>query len=96
MVLCEKIDITTLTSVQLDKEDGEKLLLYVSTSVMNALHVISKTLQQEMTDPIDVDGVQITAAARKETLKDQLQRPTLALAQVLHMCTQQAKRYDGY
>ena len=49
-----------------------------------------------MTDPIDVDGVQITAAARKETLKDQLQRPTLALSQVLHMCTQQAKRYDGY
>lgn len=47
MVLCNKIDIATPDLTQLDKEDGEKLLLYVSTSVVKALHVISGVLQQE-------------------------------------------------
>ena len=96
MLLCEKVDITAPDQSQLDKEDGEKLLLYVSTSVVNALHIISGALQQEITDPLEVDGVNLTAAARRTRLNQQLQRPIIALSQVSHMCAQQAKRYDGY
>ena len=96
MTLCANIDVTTPEQSQLEKEDGEKLLLYVSTSVVRAIHVISGVLQEEITQPIDENGVQITAAARRTRLVEQLERPIIALAQVSHMCAQQAKKYDGY
>ena len=96
MALCTNIDVATPEQTQLEKEDGEKLLLYVSTSVVRALHVISGVLQEEITQPIDENGVQILPAARRTRLVEALQRPIIALAQVGHMCSQQAKRYDGY
>ena len=88
MALCTNIDVASPEQTQLEKEDGEKLLLYVSTSVVKALHVISGVLQDEITDPIDGNGVQILPAARRTRLVEQLQRPIIALAQVSHMCAQ--------
>ena len=44
MALCTNIDVATPEQTQLEKEDGEKLLLYVSTSVVRAREINSNVL----------------------------------------------------
>ena len=86
-VLMDKVDPATPETVHLGKEDGEKYLLYVTTSVMKALHSITEAVEELI--------VGDHQAERREALRENIRGPMLALANVNHACCQQSKRYDG-
>ena len=95
-VLMDKVNMTTPDTVCLDKEDGDKYLLYASTAMMKAIHIIADAVETEMAGDITVSGEDLTPQMRKEALRTNLQKPLLALGNVQHMCYQQARRYDGF
>ena len=94
--LMDKVSVATPDTVCLDKEDGEKYLLYATTAMIKAIHVVAAAVENEMAGVIAVGGEDFTAAQRRQTLQTQLQKPLLALANVQHVCFQQARRYDGF
>ena len=94
--LMDKVSLTTPDTPCLDKEDGEKYLLYATSAMMKAIHAIASSVQSEMVGTVVIEGADVTADQRRNALTTQLQRPLLALANVQHMCFQQARRYDGF
>ena len=85
--LMDKVDPASPDTVHLTKEDGEKYLLYVTSSVMKALHAMTNVVEELITGDQQED--------RKAALRDAIHKPLLALANVNHLCCQQSKRYDG-
>ena len=94
--LMDKVQPGAPNAVCLDKEDGEKYLLYTTTAMMKAIHVMASTVEAEITGIRAIDGVDVPAADRKAALVRDLQKPLLAIANVQYVCYQQAKRYDGF
>lgn len=94
--LMDKVQPATPNTICLDKEDGEKYLLYVTTAMMKAIHTLASTVEAEIVGDRDIEGVNVTAAQRKAALSRDLQKPLLAIANVQHVCYQQARRYDGF
>ena len=94
--LMEKVQPATPNTVCLDKEDGEKYLLYVTTAMMKAIHTLASTVEAEIVGDRVIEGVDVSAAQRKAALTRDLQKPLLAIANVQHVCYQQARRYDGF
>ena len=85
--LMDKVDPASPDTVHLTKEDGEKYLLYVTSSVMKALHAMTNVVEELITGDQQEE--------RKAALRDAIHKPLLALANVNHLCCQQSKRYDG-
>lgn len=94
--LMDKVNIGTPEAVCLDKEDGEKYLLYATTAMMKAIHLLASTVEAEITGVIAINGEDRTAMERKAVLRAGLEKPLLSLANVQHVCFQQARRYDGF
>ena len=94
--LMDKVNIGTPEAVCLDKEDGEKCLLYATTAMMKAIHLLASTVEAEITGVIAINGEDRTAMERKAVLRAGLEKPLLSLANVQHVCFQQARRYDGF
>lgn len=81
--LMDKVDPATPDTVHLGKDDGEKYLLFVTSSLMKALHTLTSELEE------------LVPEGRKAGLRDAMHKPLLALANVNHICCQQSRRYDG-
>ena len=94
--LMDKVQPANPNTVCLDKVDGEKYLLYVTTAMMKAIHTLGTAVEAEMVGDRAIEGVDVSAAQRKAALTRDLQKPLLAIANVQHVCYQQARRYDGF
>ena len=73
--LMDKVDPASPTSVCLDKDDGEKYLLYVTTRMMKALHMIAQAVELETRGVVHIEGTDLSAEERKQDLRDNLRRP---------------------
>ena len=85
--LMDKVDPASPDTVHLGKEDGEKYLLFVTSTVMKALFSIAGTVEEQI--------VGDHQAERREAFREAIRIPMLALANVNHACCQLSKRYDG-
>ena len=73
--LMDKVDPASPTYVCLDKDDGEKYLLYVTTRMMKALHMIAQAVELETRGVVHIEGTDLSAEERKQDLRDNLRRP---------------------
>ena len=78
-VLMDKVNMTTPDTVCLDKEDGDKYLLYASTAMMKAIHIIADAVETEITGDIAVNGEDHTPQMRKEAFRTNLQKPSVGI-----------------
>ena len=85
--LMDKVDPASPETVHIGKDDGEKYLLYVTSSVMKALYTLTNTVEEFIQGDRQEE--------RRAALRDAIHTPLLALANVNHICCQQSKRYDG-
>lgn len=83
----DKVDPASPETVHIGKDDGEKYLLYVTSSVMKALYTLTNTVEEFIQGDRQEE--------RRAALRDAIHTPLLALANVNHICCQQSKRYDG-
>ena len=94
--LMDKVQPASPNTVCLDKVDGEKYLLFVTSAMMKAIHTLASAVDAEIEGVRAIEGVDVTAAQRKAALSRDLQKPLLAIANVQHVCYQQTRRYDGF
>ena len=94
--LMDKVQPGAPNTSCLDKDDGEKYLLFVTSAMMKAIHSIASAIETEITGNRVINGADVTAEQRKQNLARELERPYIALANVQHVCFQQARRYDGF
>ena len=95
-VLLDKIDPATPSGICLNKDDGEKILLYVATTIMDSVYALGTAIETEIQGNVNIDGTDYTSDQRKQRLRDNLKRPLLAMANIQQQCFQQTKRYDGF
>ena len=81
--LMDKVDPASPETVHIGKDDGEKYLLYVTSSVMKALYTLTNTVEEFIQGDRQEE--------RRAALRDAIHTPLLALANVNHICCQQSK-----
>ena len=69
-VLLDKIDPATPSGICLNKDDGEKILLYVATTIMDSVYALGTAIETEIQGNVNIDGTDFTSDQRKQRLRD--------------------------